>query len=110
MQLGGVRSDPGGVPDLTDEEKPNQDCDNENRQYAPKYGYDFEIKLDAPDGKSLGKGSLASPAKGSEFGMVHIPLQAAADGRYHTIYIFAKPKDPNEKSQAGIGFVQFAAK
>jgi hypothetical protein len=75
------------------------------------YGYDFEIRLDAPDGKSLGKGSLLPPKnKSSQQGMAHVVLQSLPDNQFHTLYVMAKPKDANEKSQVGISGVQFNAK
>ncbi|HXL54610.1 MAG TPA: PKD domain-containing protein, partial [Chitinophagaceae bacterium] len=80
-------------------------------QDAPVYGYDFELRLDAPDGKSPGKGSLLPPQnKSTHQGMAHIALQTVTDNQYHTIYIIAKPRDSKEKAQAGIGAVQFNAK
>jgi len=77
----------------------------------PVYGYDFEIKLDAPNGKSLGKASLLPPQnKTTRQGMVHVALQPVDDKQFHTLYIIAKPKNADEKAQAGIGSVQFSAK
>jgi hypothetical protein len=78
-------------------------------QAPPQYGYDFEIRLDAQDGKLLGKGSLMPPGK-QQFAMVNIKLQPVTDGQYHTIYVVSKARDANEKATAGIGFVQFNAK
>lgn len=75
-------------------------------QDAPKFGYDFEIRLDAPDGKLAGKGSLAPPGK-QKFGMVSIKLEPVSDGKFHTVYVVSKAKDDKETAQAGIGFVQF---
>src|SRR6478752_2427019 len=76
-------------------------------QDPPVYGYDFEIRLDAPDGKSLGKGSLLPPPnKTTRQGMTHIALQAVDDKQFHTLYIIAKPKNVNEKAQVGIAGVQ----
>jgi len=75
------------------------------------YGYDFEVRLDAPDGKSLGKGSLLPPQnKSTRQGTAHITLQPVDDKEFHTLYIIAKPKNANEKAQVGIGGLQFNAK
>ena len=77
----------------------------------PVYGYDFEIRLDAPDGKLLGKGSLLPPQnKSTHQGMAHIALQPVTDKQFYTLYIIGKPKDVNEKTPTGIGAVQFNAK
>jgi hypothetical protein len=80
-------------------------------QNPPKYGFDFEVRLDAKDGKLLGTGSLTAPANSKQqSGMVHITLQPVTDGQYHTIYIISKAKNAGETGQAGLGFVQFNAK
>ncbi len=80
-------------------------------QEAPKYGYDFEIKLDAPNGKSIGTGALTVPQNSKQHQMmVHVPLQPVADGQFHAVYIISKPKDAKETGQLGINSVQFNAK
>lgn len=79
-------------------------------QEPPAYGYDFEIRLDAPDGKSLGNGSLPSQNKSTQQGMVQIALQPVEDKQFHTLYIIAKPKNANEKAQVGTAGIQFNAK
>ena len=79
-------------------------------QIPPEYGFDFELRLDAPDGKSLGSGALNPPGKGQQSAMVHVPLQAVTDGKYHTLYVLSKPKNAAEKATGGIAFVQFNAK
>jgi cytochrome c len=79
-------------------------------QVAPAFGFDFEIKLDAPDGKTLGKGSLIPPAdKKSNQGMVHIPIVAVTDNAFHKIYVVSKPK-AGEKGQAAAAGLQFNSK
>jgi hypothetical protein len=79
-------------------------------QDPPKFGFDFEIRLDAPEGKSLGKGTLTAPSNLKQQGiMIHIPLQTVSDGQYHTIYVIAKPK-AGETAQAGVVFMQFSGK
>jgi cytochrome c551/c552 len=80
-------------------------------QEAPKFGFDFEIKLDAPDGKTIGKGSLLPPQdKKNRQGMAHIPLDAINDNTLHKLYIVSKPKDAKEKAQAGAAGLQFNSK
>lgn len=80
-------------------------------QDAPKFGFDFEIKLDAPDGKVIGKGSLLPPAKkGQQGGMAIVPIEAINDGAFHTIYIVSKPKGAGETAQAGVSMLQFNGK
>jgi len=80
-------------------------------QDPPKYGYDFELKLDAPDGKSIGTGSLVSPANKKQlFSPVVIKLQPVADGQFHTVYVVSKPKDPGESATGGVSSLQFNSK
>lgn len=80
-------------------------------QDPPQYGYDFEIRLDGPEGNIIGKGALPSQKNNKQpQATVHVVLQPVTDGKYHTLYFIARPKDPNEKAQAGIAFVQFMGK
>lgn len=80
-------------------------------QDPPAYGFDFEIRLDTPDGPSLGKGSLLPPAdKKARGGMAVVTLQAVTDGKMHTLYIVSKPRDAKENSQVGIASVRFSGK
>lgn len=76
-------------------------------QLPPKYGFDFEVRLDAPDGKLLGKGSLTPPAGRQNNAMVNIKLEPATGAGYHTVYIVSKPADAKETAQAGVSYVQF---
>jgi hypothetical protein len=78
-------------------------------QAPPKKALNFEIRLDAPDGKLISKASTTiPPSKGGGIptSTVKIPVDAAGDGKLHTIYIVYKPQ---EKLQAGMMSVQFSA-
>ncbi len=80
-------------------------------QAPPQYGFDFELRADAPDGKLLGTGSLTPPQnKKQQFGMVHVNMQPVTDAKNHTIYVIAKPKNPKETVTGGIVSMQFNAK
>lgn len=79
-------------------------------QTPPRYGYDFEVRLDAPDGKSIGKGSLIPPAGKAPGGMAHISLEAVSDGKMHTLYFVSKPSDGKESTQVYLSSVQFGTK
>lgn len=76
-------------------------------QALPLKGYSFEARLDAPDGKLLGKGTIPTPQKGQQFGIAHISIDAVTDGKFHSVYFVYKG---TEKSEAGIMSVQFNAK
>ena len=80
-------------------------------QMPPDFGFDFEIKLDAPDGKTIGKGSLLPPAdKKANQGMAHIVMEPVTDNALHKLYVTSKPKNPAEKAQAGAAGLQFNSK
>ncbi|HTL09876.1 MAG TPA: PQQ-dependent sugar dehydrogenase, partial [Chitinophagaceae bacterium] len=65
---------------------------------------DFEARLDAPDGKLLGKGSMAAPAKGIQMGDAVLPITPVTDGQLHSIYILYHGQD---KIKGGVVAVQF---
>ena len=77
-------------------------------QVPPKFGFDFEVRLDAPDGKLLGKGSLMVPQKGA-MGAVHVPLEAVTDGQFHHLYFLYKP-NPKVTDVAYVVMLQFDPK
>ena len=79
-------------------------------QEAPKYGYDIEIRLDAPDGKVIGTGSLVAPAPKAQGGAARVTITPVTDGQFHTVYVLTKVKSPEEKAQAGFMNMQFNAK
>ena len=82
-------------------------------QQPPQYGFNFEIRLDDAGGKLLGTSSLNPPKEKTNkisFGMVSIPIEAVSDGKFHTLYIVSKPKDPKESGQVGMQSVQFNLK
>ncbi|HEX8277688.1 MAG TPA: Crp/Fnr family transcriptional regulator, partial [Segetibacter sp.] len=76
-------------------------------QAPPKKGLNFEARLDAPDGKLLGKGSIPAPAKGQQFGIIRVPIQMVNDGKFHTIYFLYKGQEP---ISGGVMSVQFNPK
>ena len=77
-------------------------------QTAPKNSLDFEARLDAPDGKVLGKGTMPPVTKkGQQSGMAKIPIGAVTDGALHSVYILYKAKEP---VAGGIQLVQYDSK
>ena len=80
-------------------------------QELPKSGLDFEMRLNAPDGKLLGKGSMPKATEGQSSGMVSIQLSSALDIKAEEVYFVYMPKDGEEK-RSGIAValnVSFAA-
>ena len=61
-------------------------------QEAPKAGFDFEMRLDAPDGQLLGKGSMPAPASGQPGGVVPIQFEKTMDVKADEVYFVYKPK------------------
>jgi cytochrome c len=77
-------------------------------QKPVEYGYDFEIRLDNPDGKILGVASLLpSPAKGPvNYKSVKFNWNAVTDNKMHNLYIISKPKDIKEKTDVELASLQ----
>ena len=81
-----------------------------NWQQAAQYGFQFELRLDAPDGKKIGEATLPGklPTKGQFSGhILQTKLEPVTDGRLHSIYIVSKVSDPKEPAQVVLQFVQF---
>ena len=76
-------------------------------QAPPKKGLTFEVRLDAPDGKLLGKATMPVPAKGQPGGVIHVPMDKVADGKFHTIYFVYTAQEP---ISGGVNSVQFNGK
>jgi len=62
-------------------------------QEAPKVPIDFEMRLNAPDGKLLGKGTLQPPPPGVPGGAIVIPMQEKFKGKTKAIYIVHVPRE-----------------
>ncbi len=75
-------------------------------QKPPKYGFDIEIHLDAPNGTLLGTGSLIPRGK-EQSTVVNIQLKPVTDAKYHTLYIVSKAKNEAEDTRAGINAIRF---
>ncbi len=76
---------------------------------APKIGVDFEVHLDAENGKLLGK-SLFLPANSkANFAIMPISITAITDGALHKVYITSKRRD-KEIATVAVSSIQFAGK
>ncbi len=75
-------------------------------QSAPAAPVTIEARLDAPDGKVVGKGSI-SGEKGKQLGSGTMMFEPVTDGKMHTIYFVCSPV---EKVTGGLTSVQFNAK
>jgi len=79
-------------------------------QQAPSTGFDFEVRLDAPAGKLLGKGRMSAPQKDQNTGTVSVRINPVTDGRFHTVYFIYKPGKTKLDTPAGVGAVKFSAR
>jgi hypothetical protein len=78
-------------------------------QAAPSIGFNFEARIDAPDGKLVGKGSMPVPTKDQKVGITHLVINPVTDGKLHKVYFIYKPVKP-VAMQAGVTGLQFNAK
>ena len=87
-------------------------------QFPPVYGFDLELRMDAPDGPIIGSGSLVSPAGSAAApkpgsyggGAAMMKINEPKDGKFHNLYITSKVKDPKEAGSAALLSVQFNPK
>ena len=67
----------------------------------------FEIKLDAPDGKLIGKVLVKTTNKKSKEEITHIIIEPVTDNNFHNMYFVYKPINKDAKIQAVIFSVKF---
>ena len=73
-------------------------------QVPPAKGPGFEVRLDAPDGKLLGKGTMAAATKDQKSGIIKVPLEMIKDGNFHSLYFVYKS---TEAIGGGVMSLQF---
>jgi glucose/arabinose dehydrogenase/cytochrome c551/c552 len=86
-------------------------------QQAPEYDYTFELKLDSPQGETIGLGTIKGTPK--DKGKANKPVTDAipgtsivmnmkpvTDGKKHNLYIVSKV-DAKEPNQMGLQWIQF---
>ena len=81
-------------------------------QNGPEFGYTLEVYLDQPGGRKLGAVEIA-PGKtgtGKQEKLYKMNLQPVADDKFHTLVFVSKPKDPKEKANIGIQWIQLLTK
>lgn len=77
-------------------------------QKAPAVGFEFELRLDTPDGKLLGSARLGpQPASKAPMGgtALMFKIDPVTDGKLHKLYIVSKPVD-KEDGQIGLQSLQ----
>jgi hypothetical protein len=55
-------------------------------QEAPKAIYNFDVRLDTPNGEIIGKGSLAVQSPGTQGGGIVMPLATKSTGK-HKLFV-----------------------
>ena len=79
-------------------------------QKAPVHGYDFELRLDAPDGVLLAKGILQGglPTKGpSGSTEIKFSWNPVSDRKLHEVYLVATAKKSPEANLFAIRGIEF---
>ncbi len=81
----------------------------------PQYGYIFELRLDSPEGKKIGEGTLPAGAKftpgqaGYGSTMITAGIEPVADGRLHNLYVVSRALNAAEKGTLILTSAQFKA-
>ncbi|MDB4292200.1 ThuA domain-containing protein [Maribacter sp.] len=70
-------------------------------QEAPKVAYNFDVRLNAPDGEVIGKGTLAAQPTGSQGAAIIIPLTTKASGK-SKLYIIGAVEEGKKPSMVAI--------
>jgi cytochrome c551/c552 len=78
-------------------------------QAPPSISINFEVRMDTPDGKLIGNGSMPVPAKDQKSGITHLVINPVTDGKLHKLYFIYKPVKP-VAMVAGVTGLQFSAK
>lgn len=79
-------------------------------QQPPSTALEFEVRLDSPAGKLLGKGRMAPPKKDERSGSARVRIEPVIDGKFHALYFIYKPGVNKRESSAGVGAVKFNAR
>ncbi len=83
---------------------------NTGWQQPPTTSFDFEVRLDAPAGRLLGKGTMPAPKKGERRGMARVRMNTVTDGKFHTVYFIYKPGKTKSETPIGVSGVKFDAR
>lgn len=76
----------------------------------PEFGFSYEVRLDAADGKILGNGNYIPTGNNPNSGDVRITLPAINDNRLHKLYFIYKPKASKKTILGGATQLVFSAK
>ena len=79
-------------------------------QQAPTAPLTFEVRLDAPAGRLLGKGTMSVPKKEQRSGTAQVRLDPVTDGKFHTLYFVYEPGGTKNENPVGVSGVKFSAR
>ncbi|MGB5498319.1 MAG: c-type cytochrome, partial [Maribacter sp.] len=74
-------------------------------QAPPKVGIHFEMRLNTPDGKLIGSGSMPTPVAGQPGGMIVIAIKEPLDVKANELYFVHKPKEGEDRGDAPVAVV-----
>jgi hypothetical protein len=74
-------------------------------QTPPSTGLDFEMRLNAPDGKLVGSGSMPKPAAGQQGGLIPIKMTEAVNEEPEAVYFIHKPQEGETAETATVALM-----
>ncbi len=74
-------------------------------QAPPKAGMHFEMRLNTPDGKLIGSGSMPTPVSGQPGGMIVISISEPLDVKARELYFVHKPKEGEDRGETPVALV-----
>ncbi len=77
-------------------------------QKAPAIEFHYEVKLDSPEGQSIGKGIMPKPKEDDKLGIGHVRIAAPKDGSMHKLYVIFTAT--GDIPQGAISMMKFNAK
>lgn len=79
-------------------------------QQRPGVALNFEMRLDGPDGRLLGKGRMPAPGKDQKNGIANIRISPVRDGKFHTVYFVFVPGETALENPSAVAAVKFASR
>jgi cytochrome c len=82
---------------------------------SPRYGYQFELHLDGPNGQKVGEGSLPAGSKfvmmPNGFGstIIKVNMNPVTDGKLHNLYLVSKALNAEEQGTLILTMIQLKA-
>lgn len=74
-------------------------------QEPPLTGLDFEMRLNDPEGKLIGKGSMPKPVAGQPGGMIPIRLTTSVPEKAEKIYFVYKPREGEDRGPGPVALM-----